>query len=269
MTAVSGEQLENSGITDIRELTSLAPSVQFQTPGGGADSSIRIRGVGTTSTNPGLESSVGVVIDGVIRARTGVALSELGDLERIEVLRGPQGTLFGRNTSSGIINILTRQPDFNGISRNVTVTLGNFNNRRISAAVNFPFVQDTLALRVEGSSELRDGFHSDANSNETLDNLDRQSVRGKLLWRPSETVSWTLSADYTTRKENCCVALLAIAGPTYNLVNQLAAAVAGLVTPARIPSIATPPRTMSAGTRRTSRTWGFRPPASSISAGRN
>ncbi len=93
VTAVGGEQLENSGVTDIRELTSLAPSVQFQTPGGGADSSIRIRGVGTTSTNPGLESSVGVIIDGVIRSRTGVALSELGDLERIEVLRGPQGTL--------------------------------------------------------------------------------------------------------------------------------------------------------------------------------
>ena len=223
VTAVGAEQLENSGITDIRELTSLAPSVQFQTPGGGADSSIRIRGVGTTSTNPGLESSVGVIIDGVIRARTGVALSELGDLERIEVLRGPQGTLFGRNTSSGIINVVTKQPNFGGISGNITGTYGNYDNRRISGAINLPLVDDELALRVEGSWEMRDGFHTDANSNESLDNLDRQFVRAKLLWQPSDTVSWTFGADYTTRDENCCVALLAIAGPTFNQVNQLAA----------------------------------------------
>lgn len=228
VTAVSGEQLENSGVSDIRELTSLAPSVQFQTPGGGADSSIRIRGVGTTSTNPGLESSVGVIIDGVIRARTGVALSELGDLQGIEILRGPQGTLFGRNTSSGIINVTTKQPDFNGISGNITGSYGNFNDRRISGAINLPLIGDELALRVEGSWEVRDGFHSDANSNESLDNLDRQFVRGKLLWRPSEDVSWTFSADYTTRDENCCVALLAIAGPTLPLVQQLATARGGI-----------------------------------------
>jgi outer membrane receptor protein involved in Fe transport len=228
VTAVGAEQLENSGVSDIRELTGLAPSVQFQTPGGGADSSIRIRGVGTTSTNPGLESSVGVVIDGVIRARTGVALSELGDLERIEVLRGPQGTLFGRNTSSGLINVITKQPDFNGISGNVIGTYGNFDDQRISGAINLPLIEDTLALRVEGSWEVRDGFHTDANSDETLDNLDRQFVRAKLLWQPSEKVRWVFGADYTTRDENCCVALLAIAGPTYNLVNQLAAARGGV-----------------------------------------
>lgn len=234
VTAVSGEQLENSGVTDIRELTSLAPSVQFQTPGGGADSSIRIRGVGTTSTNPGLESSVGVIIDGVIRARTGVALSELGDLQSIEVLRGPQGTLFGRNTSSGIINVMTRQPDFAGVSGNITATYGNYDNRRLAGAANFP-LSDQLALRVEGSWELRDGFYPDANSNERLDNLDRQFVRGKLLWQPSDTLKWTFSADYTNRNENCCVAVLAIAGPTYGLVNQLAAARGGVGYPTTNP----------------------------------
>ncbi|MFC5342626.1 TonB-dependent receptor [Brevundimonas staleyi] len=235
VTAVSGEQLENSGVSDIRELTSLAPSVQFQTPGGGSDSSIRIRGVGTTSTNPGLESSVGVIIDGVIRARTGVALSELGDLRSIEVLRGPQGTLFGRNTSSGIINVMTKQPDFDGIHGNITGTYGNYDNRRLSGAINLPLIEDELALRVEGSWEVRDGFYTDANSNQSLDNLDRQFVRAKLLWRPTDNVSWTFSGDYTNRNENCCVALLAIAGPTYNLVNQLAAARGGVGYPTTDP----------------------------------
>ncbi len=223
VTAIGSEQLQNSGVSDIRELTGLAPSVQFQTPGGGADSSIRIRGIGTTSTNPGLESSVGVVIDGVTRARTGVALSELGDLERIEVLRGPQGTLFGRNTSSGLINIVTRAPSFSGVEGRMEGTYGDFSNMRLAGAINLP-LSDNAALRVEASSETRDGFYPDANSQETLDNLDRQFIRAKLRWEPSDTLSWMFSADYTQREENCCVAVLAIAGPTYGLVNTLAGA---------------------------------------------
>ncbi|MGA0543810.1 TonB-dependent receptor [Brevundimonas sp. VNH65] len=226
VTAVGGEQLENSGVTDIRELTGLAPSVQFQTPGGGSDSSVRIRGVGTTSTNPGLESSVGVVIDGVARARTGVALSELGDLERIEVLRGPQGTLFGRNTSSGLINVVTRAPDPSAAAGRIEATYGAFNNVRFGGYYNLP-LSDDAALRIEASRETRDGFYSDANSDETLDNIDRSFIRGKLLYAPSENVRWLFSADYTKREENCCVALLAIAGPTFNLVNSLAAARGG------------------------------------------
>lgn len=226
VTAVGGEQLENSGVTDIRELTGLAPSVQFQTPGGGSDSSVRIRGVGTTSTNPGLESSVGVVIDGVARARTGVALSELGDLERIEVLRGPQGTLFGRNTSSGLINVVTRAPDPSAAAGRIEATYGAFSNVRFGGYYNMP-LSDDAALRIEASRETRDGFYSDANSDETLDNIDRSFIRGKLLYAPSENVRWLFSADYTKREENCCVALLAIAGPTFNLVNSLAAARGG------------------------------------------
>lgn len=223
VTAVGGEQLENSGVTDIRELTGLAPSVQFQTPGGGADSSIRVRGIGTTSTNPGLESAVGVVIDGVARARTGVALSELGDLERIEVLRGPQGTLFGRNTSAGLINVVTKTPDTSAFGVRAEATYGNYNDIRVAGSINIP-LSDNAALRVEGSKETRDGFYPDANSDEELDNLNRAFVRAKLLYRPSDRMRWMFSADYTTREENCCVAVLAIAGPTYNLVNSLSAA---------------------------------------------
>ncbi len=223
VTAVGGEQLQNSGVSDIRELTGLAPSVQFQTPGGGSDSSIRVRGIGTTSTNPGLESAVGVVIDGVARARTGVALSELGDLERIEVLRGPQGTLFGRNTSAGLINVVTKTPDTSAFGGRAEATYGNYNDIRVAGSINIP-LSENAALRVEGSKETRDGFYPDANSNERLDNLNRAFVRAKLLYRPSDTMRWLFSADYTTREENCCVAVLAIAGPTYGLVNSLSAA---------------------------------------------
>ena len=98
--------MQNSGATDIRQLNQLAPSLLVSSTGSEANGSARIRGIGTVGDNPGLESSVAVFIDGVYRSRSGIGLNELGEIERIEVLRGPQGTLFGRNASAGLINII-------------------------------------------------------------------------------------------------------------------------------------------------------------------
>src|SRR6218665_3937805 len=103
VTAVGGQAMQNSGATDIRQLNQLAPSLLVSSTGTEANGSARIRGIGTVGDNPGLESSVAVFIDGVYRSRSGIGLNELGDVERIEVLRGPQGTLFGRNASAGLI----------------------------------------------------------------------------------------------------------------------------------------------------------------------
>jgi len=113
VTVVNPAQLENQGVTSIKDLSSVASgfniqSSQTETQG----TSIRIRGVGTTGNNIGLESAVGVFIDGVYQSRPGVALGELTDIEALELLRGPQGTLFGRNTSAGALNIRTKKPDF-------------------------------------------------------------------------------------------------------------------------------------------------------------
>ena len=104
--------MQNSGATDIRQLNQLAPSLLVSSTGSEANGSARIRGIGTVGDNPGLESSVAVFIDGVYRSRSGIGLNELGEIERIEVLRGPQGTLFGRNASAGLINIITKKPSF-------------------------------------------------------------------------------------------------------------------------------------------------------------
>jgi iron complex outermembrane receptor protein len=104
--------LQNSGANDIRQLNQLAPSLLVSSSGTEANGAARIRGVGTVGDNPGLESSVAVFIDGVYRSRTGAGLSDLGEIERIEVLRGPQGTLFGRNASAGLINIVSKSPEF-------------------------------------------------------------------------------------------------------------------------------------------------------------
>src|SRR6476469_6619415 len=131
VSAVTAENLRNTGATDIRALNQIAPSLNvFSTSSEGGAARANIRGIGTVGDNPGLESSVGIFIDGVYRSRTGTALNELGPIARVEVLRAPQGTLFGRNTSAGLISVITAkptfQPEFGG-----EATIGNYATRRL------------------------------------------------------------------------------------------------------------------------------------------
>jgi iron complex outermembrane receptor protein len=222
-TTLDAEQLHNSGVSDIRDLSGLSPSVQFQTPGGSSDSSLRIRGIGTASTNPGLESAVGVVIDGVPRARTGVALSELGELESIDVLRGPQGTQFGPHAAAGLINVVTKSPRFHSWAGHLQGTVGAFQDMRVAGALNAPLSR-RLALRLEASAATRGGLFKDQNSNEDLDDIDRQLARAKLRWKADPRLYLLFSADVSNRHESCCVAVLARPGDTVATVNALAGA---------------------------------------------
>ena len=112
VTRLSQEALQDAGVRDIKDLQILTPGLTVTSTQSEAITTARIRGVGTVGDNPGLESSVGIVIDGVYRPRNCVGFGDLGELERIEVLKGPQGTLFGKNTSAGVINIITKRPDF-------------------------------------------------------------------------------------------------------------------------------------------------------------
>jgi iron complex outermembrane receptor protein len=126
VTAVGAKLLRDTGVKDIKDLTILTPGLTVTSTTSEASTTARIRGVGTVGDNPGLESSVGVVIDGVYRPRNGVGFGDLGEMERIEVLKGPQGTLFGKNTSAGVINIVTKEPEFgfgaNAERRSATTT---------------------------------------------------------------------------------------------------------------------------------------------------
>ncbi len=146
VSAVTAQQLQYTGATDIRQLNQVSPSllVSSTTSEGGA-AVARIRGIGTVGDNPGLEGSVGVFIDGVYRARAGMALTDLGPLDRIEVLRGPQGTLFGRNTSAGLISIITAKPRFTP-EVDGQLDFGNFSYWRAQASVTGP-LSDTIAAR--------------------------------------------------------------------------------------------------------------------------
>ena len=129
VTAIGAETLENTGVQDLRDITQVAPSFSMQS--GQSQSSgttARIRGIGTGSDNPGFEAAVGIFIDGVYRARAGAALADLPDLERIEVLRGPQGTLFGRNATGGLVHYISRKPNFERFEGFVDVNYGVYDS---------------------------------------------------------------------------------------------------------------------------------------------
>jgi outer membrane receptor protein involved in Fe transport len=203
VSAVSSQALLNSGANDIRGVVQLAPSLLVSSTGSEANASARIRGIGTVGDNPGLESSVATFIDGVYRSRTGSGLNDIGEIDRIEVLRGPQGTLSGRNASAGVINIFTKMPsqDFGGY---VEGTYGNYDNMRIAGAITGPIVKDLLSFRLDGVWNKRDGFYQDVVNNTDYNNRNRWFVRGQLLFEPTSDLSVRLIGDYTWRDEKCC-----------------------------------------------------------------
>ena len=203
VSAVTAESLQNSGANDIRQLNQLAPSLLVSSTGSEANGSARIRGIGTVGDNPGLESSVAVFIDGVYRSRSGIGLNELGEIDRVEVLRGPQGTLGGRNSSAGLISIISKKPSFSGFSGGPEATYGNYDAYRLAGNVNVP-LGETLAARVDGVYAKRKGFYYDA-TNDTRRQQPRPLFPARPgALQPSSDLEIRLIADYTHRDEKCC-----------------------------------------------------------------
>jgi iron complex outermembrane receptor protein len=206
VSAVTAQSLQNSGANDIRQLNQLAPSLLVSSTGTEANGSARIRGIGTVGDNPGLESSVAVFIDGVYRSRTGAGLTDLGEIERVEVLRGPQGTLFGRNASAGLLNIVSKAPEFTFHARG-EVSYGNYDAWRVAGRVTGP-VADGLALSLDGVWSKRDGFYTlvDGAGSKVGDTNDRDRyfLRGQALYQPDDRLSVRIIGDYTHRDESCC-----------------------------------------------------------------
>ncbi|HSF13903.1 MAG TPA: TonB-dependent receptor [Erythrobacter sp.] len=212
VTAISPQQLDNQGVVNIQQVTALAPSFsssQAQLASGSVV--LRVRGVGTTSNNIGFESAVGIFIDGAYQSRPGVALGEFVDVERVEVLRGPQGTLFGRNTSAGALNVTNVRPDVTEFGGFVNAGYGNFNEISVQGAVNVPIVQDNLALRVTGAYRERDGFLDVVNRTGTkigeTNDVDQWLVRGQLGWDTDSGLRGRIIADYSNSQSSCCGAI--------------------------------------------------------------
>lgn len=221
VTPYSAPQLGRAGVKDIRGLMAVSPSL-FLTNSQAESTGVtaRIRGIGTGGDNPGYESAVGVFVDGVYRSRNNVGLTDLGEVERIEVLRGPQGTLFGRNTLMGLINVITKGPSFEpgGYAQ---IGYGNFNNLRLSGGIEGGLIEDVLAGRLDAMVNKRDGTLEDITSGENYNDRDRMLVRGQLLLKPGKFSSVRIIGDYAERNEQCCAAVTLVPGPTVGLIQAL------------------------------------------------
>jgi outer membrane receptor protein involved in Fe transport len=209
ITAVGEKALENAGVRETQSLIAVVPSLQFPQSESSGSVTARIRGVGTQGSNPGLESAVGIFIDGVYRSRNSTAFGDLGDIQRIEVLRGPQGTLFGRNTSAGLISVITKEPSLTETLINGSAGYESFNGYSVTAGVTAPVQEGVSAVRLFGSYRKRDGY-MDLNPGlprERDGNLKESwNLRGQFLYKPSDLFSMKLIVDAGHKDDECCYA---------------------------------------------------------------
>ena len=236
LTVVNEQLLQDTGVRDVKDLQVLVPGLTVTSTQSESLTTARIRGIGTVGDNAGLESSVGIVIDGVYRPRNGVGFGDLGELERVEVLKGPQGTVFGKNTSAGVINVITRRPSYTQ-SAEGEITVGNYGAWGVSGSYN-DALGENAAFRVYATKRSRDGFMdvNTARGPRTLNEDNNQnfhSVRGQLLLEPSDSVTINLIGDYTSREENCCAAVQTVIGTSAAIIN-------GVGGPGSIPTVADP-----------------------------
>jgi len=210
ITVLGGDSLESSGLTRLDDIQQKLPSTtaNFFNP---RQASISIRGIGLNPAADTLDNSVGVFLDGVYLGRPGMSVTDLIDLDRFELLRGPQGTLFGKNTTAGAINITTKAPSFTPEVKAET-SLGTYSLREVKASASGGIVDNLVAARLSGYSSQRDGFLDNIHGG-TNNDADRQGLRGQVLVTPNTDVKLRLSVDYAKTDERCCVAVVANQGP--------------------------------------------------------
>lgn len=212
VASYSGDSLEQAQVRDLSDLQQVAPSLVFNSSSGATQSILTIRGIGTAGQNSGLEQSVGVFIDGVYRGRPGSALSDFVDIEAVEVLRGPQGTLFGRNTSAGVISVRTKKPSYEA-GGDVSISAGDYGYKQVKAGVTGPLIEDTLAYRLSATWQEREGYIENAQTGEDYNDKDRYTIRGQIQWDIDEDTSLRVIADYTETDEVCCAPVPVFYGP--------------------------------------------------------
>ncbi len=214
VSVITGAALEQQGGINIENAQYLVPSLNFRKSGTALNQSLYLRGVGTTTFSIGGEPSVGTVLDGVVLARSGEAFSDLVDIERIEVLRGPQGTLFGKNASAGVINIVSKRPDdeFGGYAEG-GYFFGNGKEYRVRGGLNVP-LGEKAGARFTGFYANWDGNIVNETLGRRVNGYERYGFRGIVEARPSETVTLTLIGDWRKSNDDCCAEV--IGAPAFN-----------------------------------------------------
>jgi iron complex outermembrane recepter protein len=212
VSVTSGETIERAQIRDVLDLQTVVPSLRVSQLQSASSTTFIIRGFGNGDNNFGIEPSVGVFIDGVFRSRSAAALSDLNMVQRIEVLNGPQSTLFGKNASAGVISVVTKEPqyEFGGL---VEASYGNFNAMVLRGELTGP-ISENIAWSIDGSYNKRDGYATIVNLDEEISERNRWSARGQLLIEPSPDFKIRAIADYSKIDEACCQVSTLVAGPT-------------------------------------------------------
>lgn len=202
VTVATQARIERANIRDLKDIGAVVPSLRVGERQSSAITNFFIRGFGNGANNVGIEPSVGVFIDGVYRSRTASQISDLPDIERIEVLRGPQSTLFGKNASAGIVSIVTQKPKFD-FGGNVEASYGNYDALVLKGVVTGP-ITDTLAASISGGYNRRDGYAKNLGTGNDMNDRNRWFVRGQLLFEPNSQLSVRIIGDYGKIDEVCC-----------------------------------------------------------------
>ncbi|MCB1705060.1 MAG: TonB-dependent receptor [Halioglobus sp.] len=204
VSLLSGKAMAEAQLKNAAELATLIPTLNVQASSGPSTSSFNIRGIGTQTFSPGVDPSVSTMLDGVVMGRSGMAFLDLVDVERVEVLRGPQGTLYGKNASGGVVHIITKDPtpEFSGTAAVTAIEEGEY---RVDGSVAGP-ITDTLGYRLTGFGVDDDGYSKNYYNDKKVNDNEAFNIRGKLAWQATENLDFTLAGDYS--KSDCdCTAL--------------------------------------------------------------
>lgn len=202
VSVTTADTIERAQIRDITDLSSVVPSLKVSQSQSQFATTYSIRGFGTSGNNLGLEPSVAVFVDGVYRSRAISQISDLPDIERVEVLRGPQSTLFGKNASAGVISIITKKPSFTPHG-SLEASYGNYNAAVVKGYLTGP-ITDTIAASISAGYNRRDGYLTNAYNGDDMNNRNRWFARGQLLFKPTPDFSFRVIGDYDKLDEKCC-----------------------------------------------------------------
>jgi iron complex outermembrane receptor protein len=221
VTAISGAHLDQNHQYQLEDLNTRVPSLQvsYFNPRG---SYVGVRGLGNNPASDGLESSVGIFLDGVYLGRPGMAVFDLTDVEQIELLRGPQGTLFGKNTSAGALTISTQKPSFD-FGGSIDVSIGNYDYLQTRGSVTGGLVPDLLAARVSFYVTSRDGWVRNPQSGARFNGSERQGGRLQFLLAPAPDLNIRLIGEYNREDDTCCALVAGAFGPG-SYITRVAAA---------------------------------------------
>jgi len=225
ISVIGAPQIESTGAFNIDRVQQLAPTLQLFSSNP-RNTAVNIRGLGVPFglTSDGFEQGVGIYIDDVYYARVASAIFDFVDIDQVEVLRGPQGTLYGKNTTAGAINIRTKQPTFD-LEGSAEVSIGNFSFKQARAAISGP-LSDTLAARIAVSTTDRSGTLFNVTTGQDIQSLDNLGLRGQLLWQPNDNLRVTLAGDYNKQNANCCGSVFVRTVSTQRPLNRQFAALA-------------------------------------------